>query len=100
MNNLLRCLMSIFLCIVTKFEPSGHLLEFGFPLQVLFRVALMVLRSVEAEIMGSGDEAEAIAVLNSFLNRYCCSGGGVGVLAPYTSRKSLVSLPAQNLCQN
>ena len=36
----------------------------------------MVLKSVEVEIMGSGDEAEAIAILNNFLSR--CVGGRRG----------------------
>lgn len=36
--------------------------------KVLFRVALMVLKSVEVGLLSSEDEAEAIAILNSFLS--------------------------------
>ena len=33
-------------------------------------MALMVLKSVAVDILNSGDEAEAIAILNNFLSRW------------------------------
>ena len=38
-----------------------------FPAQVLFQVALMILKFIEAPLLNCSDEAEAIAVLNDFL---------------------------------
>ena len=37
------------------------------PMQVLFQVALMILKFIESPLLSSSDEAEAIGKLNEFL---------------------------------